>query len=51
MPLNVRLTQSELSEILNHAEASVLIFEPDFAPMVETFRRFVPQYPAFCIHR
>jgi fatty-acyl-CoA synthase len=42
MPLNVRLTQSELTEILNHAEASVLVFEPDFAPMVVAFRQSCP---------
>lgn len=42
MPLNVRLTQSELTQILNHAEASVLVFEQDFAQMVEGFRRLCP---------
>ncbi len=42
MPLNVRLTQLELTQILNHAEASVLIFEQDFAPMVECFRKLCP---------
>src|SRR5579875_3317564 len=42
MPLNVRLTPPELIEILNHAGASMLIFEHDFAPMVETFRRECP---------
>lgn len=42
MPLNVRLTQVELTQILNHAEASVLVFEQDFAPMVETFRKCCP---------
>ena len=39
MPLNVRLTPAELTEILNHAEPSVLIFENDFAPLVEHFRK------------
>ena len=42
MPLNVRLTQVELTAILNHAEASVLVFEAEFAPMVEAFRRSCP---------
>jgi fatty-acyl-CoA synthase len=42
MPLNVRLTQMELTEILNHAEAAVLVFEPEFASMVEAFRRLCP---------
>ncbi|HMF77127.1 MAG TPA: long-chain-fatty-acid--CoA ligase [Bryobacteraceae bacterium] len=42
MPLNVRLTPTELIEILNHAEASVLIFENDFAPLVDGFRKACP---------
>jgi fatty-acyl-CoA synthase len=42
MPLNVRLTPVELIGILNHAEPRVLIFEPDFAPMVERLRKACP---------
>ena len=42
MPLNVRLTAGELTQILQHAEPRVLIFENDFAPMVEEFRRACP---------
>jgi fatty-acyl-CoA synthase len=42
MPLNVRLTPTELTEILNHAEPSILIFENDFAPLVECFRKACP---------
>ncbi len=42
MPLNVRLTPTELTEILNHAEPRVLIFENDFAPLVEAFHRVCP---------
>jgi fatty-acyl-CoA synthase len=38
MPLNVRLQSSELAAILNHAEASVLVFENDFAPYVQQLR-------------
>lgn len=38
MPLNVRLTPYELTEILNHSGARVLIFESEFAPLVEAFR-------------
>lgn len=45
MPLNVRLTPAELSSILNHAEPRVLIYEPDFAPLVEALR---PCCPAVC---
>jgi len=39
MPLNVRLTPPELIGILNHAGARVLIFENDFAPLVDHLRK------------
>ena len=42
MPLNVRLTAPELTAILNHAEPRVLIYEPDFAPLVEKLRSLCP---------
>jgi fatty-acyl-CoA synthase len=42
MPLNVRLTHSELSAILNHAEPRVLVYEPDFALLVEQLRQTCP---------
>ena len=35
MPLNVRLTPAELGAILRHSEARVLLFENDFAPLLE----------------
>lgn len=35
MPLNVRLTPMELGNILRHAEARMLFYENDFAPLVE----------------
>jgi fatty-acyl-CoA synthase len=41
-PLNVRLTKPELTQILNHAEPRILIFEKDFAPLVESFRSSCP---------
>ena len=43
MPLNVRLTPAELTGILNHAEPRVLIYETDFAPLVEHLRQSCPQ--------
>jgi fatty-acyl-CoA synthase len=43
MPLNVRLSLPELIAILNHAGASMLVFENDFAPLVERLR---PQCPS-----
>ncbi len=42
MPLNVRLTPSELTVILNHSGARALFFEDDFTPLVEHFRTACP---------
>ncbi len=42
MPLNVRLTAQELTEILNHSGARILIFENDFAPLIDAFRKTCP---------
>ena len=38
MPLNVRLTPAELSDILAHAAPRLVIYEPDFEPLVEALR-------------
>ena len=38
MPLNVRLSPPELIDIINHAGARVVMFENDFAPLVELLR-------------
>jgi fatty-acyl-CoA synthase len=42
MPLNVRLTPAELAAILQHAEPRILIYEPDFAPLIEHLRQACP---------
>ncbi|MGD1091261.1 MAG: long-chain-fatty-acid--CoA ligase [Bryobacteraceae bacterium] len=42
MPLNVRLAESELTNILCHSGAKMLMFENDFAPMVEKLRKSCP---------
>jgi fatty-acyl-CoA synthase len=47
MPLNVRLTPVELGAILNHAAPRVLIYEPDFAPIVEHLRKACPAVRRF----
>ncbi|HJT89368.1 MAG TPA: long-chain-fatty-acid--CoA ligase [Bryobacteraceae bacterium] len=47
MPLNVRLQAAELISILNHAEARILIFEDDFAPLVEAIRQACPSIRRF----
>ncbi len=38
MPLNVRLSPQELIAILNHSGARMLVFENDFAPLIEKLR-------------
>jgi fatty-acyl-CoA synthase len=43
MPLNVRLSPVELTNILNHSGARVLMFENDFAPMVEHLKPLCPE--------
>lgn len=47
MPLNVRLTPLELGAILNHAEPRVLIYEADFAPLVDHLRKACPSVHRF----
>ncbi len=42
MPLNVRLSEAELTAILNHSGARVLMFENDFAGLAEHFRGACP---------
>src|ERR1700722_2360206 len=42
MPLNVRLAENELINILCHSGAKMLMFENDFAPMVEKLRKSCP---------
>ncbi|MDX2153068.1 MAG: long-chain-fatty-acid--CoA ligase [Bryobacteraceae bacterium] len=42
MPLNVRLAPQELVGILNHSGAKVLMFENDFAPLVEKLKPACP---------
>ncbi len=42
IPLNVRLQPAEVTTILNHAGASMLVFENEFAPMVPELRRACP---------
>src|SRR5580704_8995678 len=39
MPLNVRLSENELTNILCHSGAKMLVFENDFAGMVEKLRK------------
>ncbi len=47
MPLNVRLSPVELTNILNHSGARMLLFENDFAPLVEKLRPACPDIQHF----
>ena len=47
MPLNVRLEAAELIQILNHAEAGMLLFENEFAPVVRALRAACPTVRRF----
>jgi fatty-acyl-CoA synthase len=47
MPLNVRLTPAELTAILNHAEARIVIYESDFKPIVDHLRTACPVVERF----
>src|ERR1700722_4001076 len=42
MPLNVRLSPVELKNILNHSGTRILLFENDFAPLVEQLKPACP---------
>jgi fatty-acyl-CoA synthase len=42
MPLNVRLSPVELAVILRHSGARMMIYEDEFAPIVESLRKTCP---------
>jgi fatty-acyl-CoA synthase len=42
MPLNVRLTEVELTDIIRHAEPRLLFFETEFAATAESLRQALP---------
>ena len=44
MPLNVRLQPAELIAILNHAGASMLVFEAEFAPLIDDVAQGLSHY-------
>lgn len=48
LPLNIRLSATELSFILNDAGASILLIDPQFLPLVESFRHLLPSVRLFC---
>jgi fatty-acyl-CoA synthase len=49
LPLNIRLTPSELGFILNDSGATILFVESIFLPVVEAFRSSIPSVKAICL--
>jgi fatty-acyl-CoA synthase len=47
LPLNIRLAPAELAYILNDSEATVLLFEQQFIPLVESFRNELRSVKSF----
>ena len=43
LPLNIRLSPSEIAFILRNANARLLFLDPDFLPLVESIRNQLPQ--------
>ncbi len=48
-PINIRLSQTEIEYILNHAETQVLCFHADFLPLVDQIRADLPNVRHFII--
>jgi len=48
-PINYRLSPSEITYILNHAETSVLCFHQDFLPVVDAMRKNLPNIKHFIV--
>jgi fatty-acyl-CoA synthase len=48
LPLNIRLSSSELAFVLNDSGASILFIDPQFLPLVNSFRHQVPSVRLFC---
>jgi fatty-acyl-CoA synthase len=47
LPLNIRLAAQELAYILNDSEATVLFFEEQFVPLLESFRSYLKLVKSF----
>jgi fatty-acyl-CoA synthase len=48
-PINIRLNNSELEYILNHAETKVLCFHYDFLPIVQKMRTNLPKVKEYIV--
>ncbi len=49
LPLNIRLAPMELAYILNDSEATILLFEDQFTPLVEAFRKELKSVKSFVL--
>jgi fatty-acyl-CoA synthase len=47
LPLNIRLSANELSHILNDSRSKALFLQPEFMPLVDSFRKSVPTVEQF----
>ena len=48
LPLNIRLSAAELSFVLEDSGASVLLIDPQFVPLVDSFRSHLSTVRIFC---
>jgi fatty-acyl-CoA synthase len=48
LPLNIRLSANELTFVLNDSGASILFIDPQFLPLVDSFRSQLPSVRLFC---
>ena len=48
LPLNIRLSATELAFVLNDAGASMLFVDPQFLPLVDSFRSHLNPETVFC---
>ncbi len=48
LPLNIRLSAAELAFVLNDSGASILFIDPQFLPLVDSFRHLIPSVRLFC---
>ncbi len=48
LPLNIRLSATELTFVLQDSRASVLLIDPQFLPLVDSFRSHLSHVRVFC---
>jgi fatty-acyl-CoA synthase len=48
LPLNIRLSANELAFVINDSVASILFIDPQFLPLVDSFRSQLPLVRIYC---